>query len=330
MSEGTNQSNAASKLSQAVSAAHTLSDALWGSLQQELAQSSYERAHALAQQLGEIASAVALLVDEGRCAPMPAGPAEQVIAQRTTASPAPAQAAHTPAEPIYKGSAVSVETHQSLERRTPPEPTPPPVSSDFGPGFEGHSRAQLIDEQQLATVMPFAPASGEGSRPSDIAILDGNHDEDSAAWISLVGRSLARHAEDHLPFAVLLIEIVEVAHLERSATPHDLHTVTAQVESALACAMRSADELSRETLGRYWLLTPDTGDAGAHMLAERLVRLVGESSSNGAQPLQVAIGVAVCPQDATEAPTLTATAELGVYTARLTGRSVVHAKPPQH
>lgn len=328
MSEGTHQSGATSKLSQAVSAARTLSDALWDSLQQELTQSSHEYAHALARQLGEIASTIALLVDEGRRSPTPAG-TEQIAGKSTTACAVSARAAHPPAEHTSEGSAVSADEHQSLERRTPPEPIPPPLSAGLGLDFDRHGGAQLVDEQQLAAVMPFAPPGAEGSRPSDIAILDGDRDEGSAAWISLVGRSLARHGEDHLPFAVLLIEIVEVAHLERSATPHDLHTLTAQVESALARAMRSADELSRETLGRYWLLTPDTGDAGARMLAERLVRLVGESSSDGAQPLQVAIGVAVCPQDGIEAPTLTATAELGVYTARLTGRSVVHSRPPQ-
>ena len=139
---------------------------------------------------------------------------------------------------------------------------------------------------------------------------------------------LARHREDYLPFAVLLIEIVDVAHLERSETPHDLHGIVAQVESALGRGMRASDELSRETLGRYWLLAPDTNGTGARMLAERLARLVRSSATHRDVPMEVAIGISVCPEDGTDAPALAAHADLGVYSARATGRSIAHTEPP--
>ncbi|HXC45308.1 MAG TPA: diguanylate cyclase, partial [Solirubrobacteraceae bacterium] len=101
-----------------------------------------------------------------------------------------------------------------------------------------------------------------------------------------------------------------------------------QVESALGRGMRASDGLSRETLGRYWLVAPETNGTGAHMLAERLARLVRTSASHRNVPMEVAIGIAVCPDDGTEAPALAARADLGVYSARATGRSIAHTDPP--
>jgi GGDEF domain-containing protein len=172
----------------------------------------------------------------------------------------------------------------------------------------------------MASVQPIQP---------EIEIRDVRREEGPSAWVSSVGRLLARHAEDGLPFAVLLVEIVDVAQLERSETPHDLHGLVAKVESALGQGMRTSDHLSRETLGRYWLVAPETNGTGARMLAERLARLVRTSASHRGVPMEVAIGIAVCPDDGTEAPALAARADLGVYSARATGRSISHPDPPQ-
>jgi GGDEF domain-containing protein len=198
------------------------------------------------------------------------------------------------------------------------------------PASRLRGRTRLVDEQEPATVTPFAPSARREPERPEIAVHDARREEEGpAAWISSVGRMLARHSRDHLPFAVLLVEMVDVAHLERSETPHDLHGIVAQVEGALGRGMRDSDELSRETLGRYWLLAPDTNGTGARMLAERLARLVRGSATHRGVPMEVAIGIAVCPQDGTEAPALAARADLGVYAARATGRSISHTDPPQ-
>ena len=168
-----------------------------------------------------------------------------------------------------------------------------------------------MDEQEPA-VAGETLASVEPIQP-DIEIRDVRREEGPSAWVSSVGRLLSRHAEDGLPFAVLLVEIVDVAHLERSATPHDMHSLVARIESAIGRAMRVTDHLSRETLGRYWLVAPETNGTGARMLAERLARLVRTSATHRDVPLEVAIGLAVCPDDGTEAPALAARADLGVY-----------------
>jgi GGDEF domain-containing protein len=301
------------RLQRVTRAARELSDALWDSLQHELSEASSERVRALAQRLGEVSSTLALLLGEHR--PPSVAPAAPV--------PATANERSAATQPDEGG-------RPSTERRRPPEPVlAPKPYVGFAPGFDQRSEQPFLDERQPATVMPFAPPVRGEPEQSEIEIRDARREEGSAAWISSVGRMLARYHEDHLPFAVLLIEIVDVAHLERSETPHDLHGIVAQVESALGRGMRATDELSRETLGRYWLLAPDTNGTGARMLAERLARLVRGSASHRSVPLEVAIGISVCPEDGTEAPSLAARADLGVYSARATGRSISHPDPPQ-
>ncbi|HEX5308377.1 MAG TPA: hypothetical protein VFW38_04780 [Solirubrobacteraceae bacterium] len=291
--------SASERLLRAACAARELTDALWDSLQHELSQASSERARALARRLGEVSSTVALLLEGASVAPAPIS------------------------EPAREGDGQTAL--RSSERRTPPDPIPTP-SASFAPG--AREPARLVDEQEPARVMPFSAVARGESVAEEISIHDVRREEGPAAWISSVGRMLVRHGEDRLPFAVLLVEIVDVAHLERSETPHDLHGIVAQVESALGRGMRASDELSRETLGRYWLLAPETNGTGARMLAERLAGLVRGSATHRGVPMEVAIGIAICPEDGTDAPALAARADLGVYSARATGRSVSHSEPP--
>jgi GGDEF domain-containing protein len=320
---------ASERLQRAAGAARELSDALWDSLQQELSDASSEHARAIAQRLGEVSSTVALLLGAVRHR-QPAPEATEPVGGQERGRHAERQAGDAPASEATPAQPPGADGERPwVERRSPPEPIPPPPdASSFAPGLAEHARGRLVDEQEPATVMPFAPVARSNAEPAEIAVHDVRREEGPAAWISLVGKMLARHSDDHLPFAVLLVEIVDVAHLERSETPHDLHGIVAQVESALGRGMRTTDELSRETLGRYWLLAPDTNGTGARMLAERLAQLVRSSATHRGVPMEVAIGIAVCPEDGVEAPMLAARADLGVYSARATGRPIARTDPP--
>jgi GGDEF domain-containing protein len=286
----------------AARAAEQLCEALWEALHEELRAPDGVRVAQLSERLAEVSSTVAMLA---------------------TAAPAPAPS-QEPATPMVTEAPVP-------DRRTPPAPSrpDPPVPAalqSVSPQAHGHVFTKLVDEQegsapveQLASVEPIQP---------EIEIRDVRREEGPSAWVTSVGRLLSRHAEDGLPFAVLLVEIVDVAQLERSETPHEFHGLVAKVESALGQGMRATDQLSRETLGRYWLVAPETNGTGARMLAERLARLVRTSATHRGVPMEVAIGIAVCPDDGTEAPALAARADLGVYSARATGRSIAHTDPP--
>ncbi|HTC59089.1 MAG TPA: diguanylate cyclase [Solirubrobacteraceae bacterium] len=342
-------SAAAERLVRAARAAQQLSDVLWETLQEELSGGPQaERVRELSERLGEVSSTVALLaVTPGASATgsdAPDSKFDSVGGQRTRDEPeafgaggavgaraATAGSTQAGTPPVNSPQGVAGSDEPSVERRRPPAPsrpeTSPPAALQSIPTSAGeYTFTKLVDEQeQAAAQQPLA--SVEPIQP-EIEIRDVRREEGPSAWVSSVGRLLARHAEDGLPFAVLLVEIVDVARLERSETPHDLHGLVAQVESALGRGMRATDRLSRETLGRYWLVAPETNGTGAQMLAERLARLVRTSATHRNVPMEVAIGIAVCPDDGTEAPALAARADLGVYSARATGRSIAHTDPP--
>jgi GGDEF domain-containing protein len=350
------------RLVRAARAAQQLCDVLWEALQEELRAPHAERVAELSERLAEVASTIALLTVSASSA---AG--SDLGASEVSAPDAPAVERRTPPAPSAPEPPLSdarptpdlrLAPHppedsrapQGGERRSALEPTPverPPASHQsttseppstprrspepdspvaLQPIFTragNYTFTKLVDEHDSpAPIEPVEPPVAE------IEIRDVRREEGPSAWVSSVGRLLARHAEDGLPFAVLLVEIVDVARLERSETPHDLHSLVAKVEGAMGRAMRASDHLSRETLGRYWLVAPETNGTGARMLAERLARLVRTSASHRGVPMEVAIGIAVCPDDGTEAPALAARADLGVYSARATGRSIAHTDPP--
>jgi GGDEF domain-containing protein len=355
----------ADRLAGATGAARELSEAVWDCLQEQVAGADPARAQTLAERLADVSATIAALLEAqtlaaarvaattaasdrrtvggevgagsfahgGGRSPEPSGSQATAAGDRDgfEHQPRVPSAADAGASPTFGAQVPPPQSFQAgpppVERRTPPAP----VASTAAP-----SDARLVDEQApTATVTPFAPRSqvasphtSAGGGEVEIEIRDARHDEGPSAWISSVGRMLARHGQDRLPFAVMLVEIVDVAHLERSETPHDLHGIVAQVESALGRGMRTTDELSRETLGRYWLLAPETDGAGACTLAERLARLVRGSASHRGAPMEVAIGIAICPDDGIEAPALAARADLGVYSARATGRSIARTEPP--
>lgn len=215
------------------------------------------------------------------------------------------------------------------ERRTPPEPISTEQAEERAshlssvPGGDSLARMRLVDEHERPPSEHPAPSQAPSALPQSV-----RREEGASAWINTVGRLLDRHAVDGLPFAVLLVEVVDVAHIERSESPVQVNNLIVQVEHALGRALRAEDTLSRESFGRYWLVAPETNGTGARMLAERLARLVRSSASHRGVPLEVAIGIAVCPEDGTDAPALAARADLGVYSARANGRPVARTDPP--
>jgi len=178
-----------------------------------------------------------------------------------------------------------------------------------------------------APCSPSSPLEPPEPSPADagIQIHDAREDERPAhpsAWTSSIGRRLERYREDRLPFAVLLIEVLDIDRLAHAEPREELARLTTQVERAIGAELRPADLLTHEALGRYWLVTPETDAPGARRLAERLARAVRLAAQHRGVPLEVAIGIAVCPEDGQDAAALAAHADVGVYAARAAGRSV--------
>jgi GGDEF domain-containing protein len=299
-------------LTRATRAARELCELLWEALHQELRHPREERIRDLSLRLAEVSSTVALLTGDPEGT---VGPSDRRNATKPVASE------RGPDAPVSPLSPVPDPTRSDPVRpdHARPEPALPEPAA-------GAARMRLVDElESLESPVEMAMSA---SVEAHHGVGDVRPQEGASAWVNTVGRLLERHALDGLPFAVLLIEVVDVAHIERSESPVQVNNLIAQVEGALGRALRSDDTLTRESLGRYWLVAPETNGTGARMLGERLARLVRSSASHRGVPLEVAVGIAVCPEDGIEAPELAARADLSVYSARATGQPVARADPP--
>ena len=216
-----------------------------------------------------------------------------------------------PAQPM---PAVLIDELAAAESPSRAATTPAPSRARPAPPFAG--------------AQPARPDTGARPREGDlprrarpeIEIRDERAAEGPAAWIDSIGRRLERHEQDRSPFAVLLVELVDVERLRHAEPAEELSRLTDQVEDALVRELRPADSLTRERPGRYWLLAPQTDGPGARLLLERIARAVRSSASHRGTPLEVAVGVAVCPEDGLRASELAAHADIGLYAARAAGR----------
>jgi GGDEF domain-containing protein len=284
----------AERLTRAARAAQALSETLWEALQEELADPRPERVAELSGQLGEVASVVASLARvDARVREQPAEPANGGPVERES---------QVPRATTYGGSSSEAPA---------PSREPPEVETSPTP-------AVLVDELAAGT----RPREGDPPRKArpEIEIRDERSTEGPAAWIDSIGRRLERYEQEGAPFAVLLVELVDLERLRHAEPAEELSRLMGLLEDALAHVLRPADALTRERPGRYWLLAPQTDGPGARVLVERIVRAVRSSASHRGTPLEVAVGVAVCPEDGRSASELAAHADVELYAARAAGR----------
>jgi GGDEF domain-containing protein len=271
----------AERLTRAARAAQTLSETLWEALHEELNDPRAQRVAELSEQLGEIAA---------------------IVASLARANAGVGEAPAGPVQPVPRAPRTTDDEPSTREPSASP-PWEPPASQE--PPL---SPAVLVDE--------LAP-----EKPPQIEIRDVRGDDGAAAWIGSISRRLERYEQDSSPFAVLLVEVVDIERLRNAEPASEVSRLTNQVQDALARGLRPSDSLTRESPGRYWLLAPQTDVTGAQLLAERIARAVRSSASHRGTPLEVAVGISVCPDDGRQASELAAHADVGLYAARAAGRS---------
>jgi len=248
--------------------------------------------------------------------------------------PSTAQAPPAPAVLIDElASARSDRRVPTSERQRAPM-TSEPSHAPAAPPFESPRPRPVRDpaaERRLWEGDPpradRRPREGDPPRKArpQIEIRDVRGEEGPAAWIGSIGRRLERHEQDGSPFAVLLVELIDIERLRHAEPAEELSRLTSLIEEALARELRPADSLTRERPGRSWLLAPQTDGPGAQMLVERIARAVRSAVSHRGTPLEAAVGVAVCPEDGRRASELAAHADVGLYAARAAGRTVTKA-----
>lgn len=191
--------------------------------------------------------------------------------------------------------------------------------------------ATIVDERVRSPVAEHAPSAASSPAPAvEIEVRDVRGAVGPAAWIRSIGAQLERFERDQLPFAVLLVELVEIERLSRGGRAEGPAGLIEHVERALTNALGASGSLTRERPGRYWLLRAGTDRDGAGQLAERIAGVVRSCSSDRATPLEVAIGAAVCPEDGREAAALAAHADVGLYADRSAVRAAGGRMGPVH
>jgi len=189
------------------------------------------------------------------------------------------------------------------------------------PDSEAPARARtaesiaIVDERAAVQEPPRGPSPERPAEPPPIAVRDAREQQGPAAWIGAIGAQLQCFERHRQPFAVMLVELLEPIRADAGSP----------LERAVQERRREWGPLSltRERPGRWWLLAPGADRAGAASLRERLEQALGAAApgiGSAAALGAVAIGIAVCPDDATDAPGLAAQADLDIYSARSLGR----------
>jgi GGDEF domain-containing protein len=150
----------------------------------------------------------------------------------------------------------------------------------------------------------------------EIAIRDQRRDEGPVAWIGSIGAQLEHFERDGRPFAVLLVELTELERLRRESSAQQLLGLSARMEREIAAALGAAALLTRERAGRCWLVAPGADRQRAEALAQRLPKAIPAGTSAHEALLELAVSVAVCPEDGRLAAALAAHADVGLYAVR--------------
>lgn len=153
-----------------------------------------------------------------------------------------------------------------------------------------------------------------------IAIRDARAGAAETAWSTVVQRRLDRYLEDQAPFAVLLIELLDAERLRLAQAPVEAERQVRDVEAAMIGELRPADALVREADGRYWLIAPQTDAISARTVGGRISVAARRAASHRGTPLEVAIGIALCPEHGLDTVALLGHAEVDLYASEAGGK----------
>lgn len=225
-------------------------------------------------------------------------------------------------------SALALLQPQDAGAAPPPPPRTPSASARQAGadldrfGVEGEANAIVAPVRGAAIVDEHSEPVSE-----PIAIRDARHSHQDTPWAVAIQRKLDRYLSDRERFAVMLLELLDAERLRLAQSPLEAQRQVREVESAMVQQLRPADTLVREADGRYWLMAPDTDAAAARVLAGRIAAAARQGASHRGAPLEVAVGIALCPEHGLEVEALLGHAEVDLYAAQAGGRTLSDPDP---
>jgi diguanylate cyclase (GGDEF)-like protein len=122
------------------------------------------------------------------------------------------------------------------------------------------------------------------------------------------------------PFSVLLMDIDGLKRINDAHGHQAGDRVLMQVAMSLRRSIRSVDTAARLGGDEFCVLAPEQDSKGGAILAERLAAAVREEvATPDAPPVGLSIGIASCPEHATDAETLVDIADRAMYRAKAAG-----------
>jgi GGDEF domain-containing protein len=290
--EGARTAERAERLARAARAAEELCAALWEAMHEELRAGRAQQVAELSARLTQVCSTIGEL----------AGCAAETHDRAAGTHDRPAGTHDRPAGARACEGAGAAAAEPAATSREPYSATAMDCSTTIEPSSTMPGPAVAAEEPVIA----IRDARGEGP----------------AAWVQAIGANLERYVRDALPFAVLLVEVLDVERLAQAESAAEIARLLAHVEGVLRQELRPRDGITLERRGRWWLTAPHVDAYGARTLAERLARTARSAAGHRGVPLEVAIGIALCPEDGRDAATLAAQADVGLYAARAAGQTL--------
>jgi GGDEF domain-containing protein len=137
-------------------------------------------------------------------------------------------------------------------------------------------------------------------------------DDRGEPWATAVVRRVERLLAHGAQVAVLAVDVEDAERLLAADLHGDARTALDRVERALREELRPGDAAVRERDGRLWVVGGGTTLEGARALGRRLANAAASAASLGGVPLRASVGIAVSPDDGTDAASL-------VFAARAAG-----------
>lgn len=214
------------------------------------------------------------------------------------------------------GLVCDVVVAAALAQGAPAAPAPAPEAAP-----DAEPRLAVVPAAPAATPTP-TPRAEAPSVPADVfptitasQALEDRHEPWATAVVRRVDRLLAHGSS----VAVLAVDIEDAERMLAADLHGEARTALDRVERALREELRPGDAAVRERDGRLWVIGGGTTLEGARALGRRLAGAASSAGSVAGVPVRAAVGIAVSPDDGTDAASLVAHADEGVFAARAAG-----------
>jgi GGDEF domain-containing protein len=212
-------------------------------------------------------------------------------------------------------------------------PEPVPESPRDEPSRES-PRAEALRDTARADALRETVRTSDVQRPEAARLAhearrEVTHARTEPLWVDALDDEIERAGRAGAPLSLLLVELEDADRMASVETQQEASGTFGRFAQAMRSAMRRKDILACESESRAWLIARDTTRAGAHALASRIAKDVGDAGPWRGAPMAVSVGVAVLGEDGRDRTELLEAAEEARFVASASGIPVVSGLTPE-